>query len=159
VWLPTKLDVESGLPVGVATEDVAAALRLNPVAVAVILTEPGYLGTTSDLSTISELAHRYDVPVIVDQAWWAHFGAHPDLPGYALAYGADALVTSTHKLLVGYSQASVVAARTERLNVNRLNRGFDATQTTSPAGAILASCDAARALVAWIHLRPVARAQ
>ena len=147
VWLPTQLDAESGLPVGVATEDVATALRLNPRAAALILTEPGYLGTTSDVATISELAHRYDVPVIVDQAWGAHFGAHPDLPRHALAYGADALVTSTHKLLVGYSQASVVAARTERLNVDRLNRGFDATQTTSPAGTILASSDAARALL------------
>jgi lysine decarboxylase len=38
-------------------------------------------------------------------------------------------------------------ARTERLDVARLDAGGEATATTSPAGAILASTDAARALL------------
>jgi lysine decarboxylase len=60
-------------------------------------------------------------------------------------------VTSAHKLLPAYSQAAVVVARTKRsgglLDPDRLDRGFEATHTTSPAGAILASADAARALL------------
>ena len=39
-------------------------------------------------------------------------------------------------------------ARTERLDPNRLDRAFEATHTTSPTGSILASIDAARALLA-----------
>jgi lysine decarboxylase len=39
-------------------------------------------------------------------------------------------------------------ARTERLQAARLNRAFEATHTTSPAGSIAASIDAARALLA-----------
>ena len=147
VWLPTQIDSASGLPLGTSFDDVATALASNPDAKALVLTEPGYVGTMSDLAAITDLAHKCDVPVIIDQAWGAHFGAHPELPGHALAYGADALVTSTHKLLVGYSQASLAAARTERLDRDRLDRGFEATQTTSPAGAILASSDASRALM------------
>src|SRR5439155_560432 len=42
----------------------------------------------------------------------------------------------------------VMLARTERLDRARLERAFDATHTTSPAGSILASIDAARALLA-----------
>ena len=72
----------------------------------------------------------------------------PDLPRHALAQGADALVTSAHKTLPAYSQAALVLARTERLDADRLERAVEATQTTSPAGAILASIDAARALLA-----------
>jgi arginine decarboxylase len=83
----------------------------------------------------------------VDAAWGAHFGFHPSLPRHALAQGADALVTSAHKTLPAYSQAALVLARTERLDADRLDRAFEATHTTSPAGAILASIDAARALV------------
>jgi arginine decarboxylase len=147
VWLPTHIDDHCGLPRGTSIDDVATALASYPGAVALVLTEPGYVGTMSDLQAICELTHQYGVPVLVDQAWGAHFGAHPELPRHALANGADAMVTSTHKLLVGYSQASVAAARTQRLDRDRLDRGFEATQTTSPAGTILASSDASRALM------------
>jgi lysine decarboxylase len=53
--------------------------------------------------------------------------------------------------LPAWSQAALLLARTRRsgglLDPDRLERGFDATHTTSPAGAILASTDAARALL------------
>ena len=39
-------------------------------------------------------------------------------------------------------------ARTERLDLARLDRAFEATHTTSPSGPIMASIDAARALLA-----------
>jgi lysine decarboxylase len=88
------------------------------------------------------------VPVLVDQAWGAHFGFHPALPAHALSQGADALVTSAHKTLPAYSQASLIVARTGRLDAHRLDRAFEAGNTTSPAGSILASIDGARALLA-----------
>ena len=43
---------------------------------------------------------------------------------------------------------ALVLARTERLDAARLDRAFDATHTTSPAGSIMASIDATRALLA-----------
>ena len=132
---------------GVAVEDVEAKLVANPDARAVLVTEPGYLGTLSDLEGIVEVAHRYDVPVIVDQAWGAHFGYHPDVPPNAMSLGADAMVTSVHKVLLGYTQASLVCARTLRLDPDRLDRGFEAGHTTSAAGSVLASIDACRALM------------
>jgi lysine decarboxylase len=41
----------------------------------------------------------------------------------------------------------MVLARTQRIDATRLERAFEATHTTSPAGAIVASIDAARALM------------
>ena len=147
-WLPTRIDRRCGLPLGASVADVEEALRAHPAARAVVLTEPGYLGTLGELGGVVEAAHQRDVPVIADQAWGAHFGYHPDVPRHALSLGADAMVTSVHKLLPGYSQASLACARTIRLDRGRLERGFDATHTTSPAGAILASIDGSRALMA-----------
>jgi lysine decarboxylase len=73
------------------------------------------------------------------------------VPSHALTLGADALITSAHKTLPAWSQAALLLARTRRsgglLDPDRLERGFDATHTTSPAGAILASTDAGRALL------------
>ncbi|MGD0983150.1 MAG: aminotransferase class V-fold PLP-dependent enzyme [Acidimicrobiales bacterium] len=146
-WLPTAIDAATGMPLGVAVEDVEAALAANPDARAVLITEPDYLGTLSDVERIIDVAHRRDVPVIVDQAWGAHFGHHPQLPPHAMALGADAMVTSIHKLLPGYTQASLVCARTRRLDRDRLERGFEASRTTSSAGSVLASIDACRALM------------
>ena len=146
-WLPTKIDPATDMPLGVAVEDVQRTLVANPDARAVLVTEPGYLGTLSDLAPIIEVAHSYGVPVIVDQAWGADFGYHPQLPPNAMALGADAMVTSVHKLLPGYTQASVVCARTLRLDPDRLDRGFEAGHTTSAAGSVLASIDACQALM------------
>ncbi|MGA3214643.1 MAG: aminotransferase class V-fold PLP-dependent enzyme [Acidimicrobiales bacterium] len=146
-WLPTKIDPTTDMPLGVAVADVERTLKANADARAVLVTEPGYLGTLSDLADIIEVAHGYDVPVIVDQAWGAHFGHHPELPPNAMALGADAMVTSIHKLLPGYTQASLVCARTLRLDADRLDWGFEAGATTSAAGAVLASIDACRALM------------
>jgi lysine decarboxylase len=115
--------------------------------------EPGYLGTLSDLPATIALAQNHGVPVVVDQAWGAHLGFHPDYPQHALALGADAMVLSAHKTLPAYSQASVVAASTQRLDPDRLDRAFEASATTSPSGTIHASTDAARALLA----NPLAR--
>jgi lysine decarboxylase len=148
VWLPPELDPRTGLPLGIALPTLAAALDEHPDAVALFATEPSYVGTVSDLPAVIGLAHQGGVPVVVDQAWGAHFGFHPAYPPHALALGADAMIISAHKTLPSYSQGAIVAARTERLDRARLERGFDASATTSPAGAILASVDAARAVLA-----------
>jgi lysine decarboxylase len=58
------------------------------------------------------------------------------------------MVTSAHKALPAYTQGALVLARTGLLDRARLDRAFEATHTTSPAGAIAASIDACRALLA-----------
>jgi lysine decarboxylase len=93
------------------------------------------------------VVHEAGLPLIVDAAWAAHFGFHPQLPPHPIAAGADAMVTSAHKALTAYSQAALVLARTQRIEHARLESAFEATHTTSPAGSILASIDAARALL------------
>ena len=57
------------------------------------------------------------------------------------------MVVSAHKALPAWSQAALVLARGDRIDRDRLDAGVEATATTSPAGAILASIDAARALL------------
>lgn len=147
VWLPTRVDPASGLPLGCRSADVARCLHDHPDVVAVFVGDPTYVGSVGELAQVAELVHAAGLPLLVDAAWGAHFGFHPALPAHAVQAGADALVTSVHKMLPGYSQAALVLARTERLDPARLQSAFEATHTTSPAGAVLASIDAARALL------------
>ena len=92
------------------------------------------------------------VPLVVDAAWGAHLGSHPDLPPHPFTAGADVVVTSAHKTLPALNQGAVVFARTRAsgglLDADRLDRAMEATATTSPSGAILASVDGALALLA-----------
>jgi arginine decarboxylase len=148
VWLTPATDSRFGIPGGLSLTDVQDALQAHPEAVAVFLVEPSYLGTLSDVGGIVAAAHARDVPVIVDQAWAAHLGVTEPYPSSALQLGADAMVTSAHKTLPAFSQASIVLARLERLDADRLERAFDAEHTTSPSAAVLASIDASRALLA-----------
>ncbi|HEY3955293.1 MAG TPA: hypothetical protein VGM53_18135 [Streptosporangiaceae bacterium] len=148
VWLPPRSDPVSTLPLGPDPAGLAAAFDAAPGAVAVWITEPSYLGTVADVAGLAEVAHARGAPLLVDQAWGAHFGFAGGYPPHALAAGADAMVISTHKMLPAYSQAALVLARDGYLPPGRLAAAFDATNTTSPAGAILASSDGARALLA-----------
>lgn len=148
VWLPPEIDERFAIPTGVSPATVEQALTENPNAAALFCVEPGYLGTLSDLPATIALAHGRGVPVVVDQAWGAHLGFHPGYPPHALALGADAMVLSAHKTLPAYSQASVVAARLGLIDADRLDRAFEVSATTSPAGTIHASTDASRALLA-----------
>jgi arginine decarboxylase len=147
VWVSPEVNAATGLPAAVLVSDVEAALRAHPEARAVFLGDPSYVGTTSDIAGHARVAHAHGIPLIVDAAWAAHFGFHPALPPHALAQNADALVTSAHKALPAYSQGAMVLANTGRIDGDRLERAFEATHTTSPAGAILASIDAARCLL------------
>lgn len=148
VWVRPEVDLQTGLPAAVAVPTVRAALAEHPGACGVFLGEPSYVGTIGDLAGNAAAAHEAGVPLLVDAAWAAHLGFHPDLPPHAIAAGADGMVTSAHKALPAYSQGAIVLASTERLDAARLDRAFEATHTTSPAGSIMASIDAARALLA-----------
>lgn len=145
IWMSPEIDAATGVPIGISAAELARALQSQPIAV--LLTEPGYLGTISDLPALIELAHAQRVPVILDAAWGGHFGFHPELPRHTFQLGADALITSTHKALPGYSASALLLARGEFLDLDRIEQSFETTHTTSPAGAPLASIDGVRALL------------
>ncbi len=145
IWMSPEIDGATGVPIGIGITELEKALTENPIAV--LLTEPGYLGTISDLPVLIKAAHEKKIPVILDAAWGGHFGFHSKLPRHAIQLGADALITSTHKALPGYSASALLLARTEFLNAERLEQSFETTHTTSPAGAPLASIDGVRALL------------
>jgi arginine decarboxylase len=147
VWVRPEVDAASGLPVGVAPETVRRALAEHPDVRAVFVGDPSYVGTVGDVAGLADAAHEHGVPLVVDAAWAAHFGFHPELPRHPLQLGADVMVTSAHKSLPAWSQAALLLARIGRVDAARLDAGVEATATTSPAGAILASTDAARALL------------
>ena len=111
VWVRPDVDPATGLPLALPPERVAAPLAEAGDACGVFLVEPSFVGVLSDVAAIAELAHGAGVPLVVDQAWGAHLGFHPDLPPHALAAGADAFVASAHKTLAAFTQSAYLVAR------------------------------------------------
>jgi arginine/lysine/ornithine decarboxylase len=129
---------------GIDPATVEAALNEHPTAKLVAIVSPSWCGVSSDLRAIADIAHARNVPLYVDQAWGPHFHFHADLPVSAMAAGADAAVTSVHKLLPAISQGSLLMAQGPRINHDRLATAVRMMSTTSPMLPIVASLDAAR---------------
>ena len=145
IWLTPEIDSATGVPTGISVNEFEKIIGEKPIAL--LLTEPGYLGTLSDLGALINKAHSHSIPVIVDAAWGGHFGFSDSTPKHCLALGADALITSVHKTLPGYSASALLLAQGRFLNLDRIEQSFETTHTTSPAGAPLASIDGCRALL------------
>jgi lysine decarboxylase len=145
IWLTPDIDEATGVPTGIPVSELERVLDQKPIAL--LLTEPGYLGTISELPALISKAHEHSIPVIVDAAWGAHFGFNSHIPQHVLQLGADALITSVHKALPGYSASALLLAQGKLLDLGKIEQSFETTHTTSPAGAPLASIDGCRALL------------
>ena len=67
------MDSEWWINGGIFPDKVERCLAENPEIQAVLITSPTYDGVVSDVKEIAEIAHKYGVPLIVDEAHGAHF--------------------------------------------------------------------------------------
>ncbi len=138
-------DEELGMAHGVTPDALREALTDAPDAKAAFIVSPTYYGMVADVAACAEVAHDAGVPLVVDQAWGPHFGFHPDLPAGALQLGADAVLTSTHKIVGSLTQSAMLhVADTGRVDADRVARAIRLLRSTSPSSLLLASLDAAR---------------
>lgn len=144
VFIVPAVDLSSGVAAGLRREDVERALQLHPDAKAVFLTNPTYYGMGIDLAKMAATVHRFNVPLLVDEAHGAHYGFHPALPPSAMQCGADAAVQSTHKMGTSMTMTSMLHVQGTRINRDRLQRILGMIQSSSPSYPLMASLDLAR---------------
>ncbi|MFQ5598880.1 MAG: aminotransferase class I/II-fold pyridoxal phosphate-dependent enzyme [Nitrospiria bacterium] len=128
----------------VSLQAVKKSVERYPEAKVLILTSPNYHGISADLPGIIRYAHEKGIVVLVDEAHGPHLHFHPDLPVSAMAAGADLSVQSTHKIIGGMTQASMLHARSGRVDIPALSSVLKLTQSTSPSYILMASLDLAR---------------
>jgi arginine decarboxylase len=144
-YVAPEYDAELGMAHGVLPETLERALASAPEARAAFIVSPTYYGMAADVAGCAEVCHAAGVPLVVDQAWGPHFGFHPQLPASALALGADAVLTSTHKIVGSLTQSAMLhVAGTERVDPDSVARCVRLVRSTSPSSLLMASLDAAR---------------
>jgi lysine decarboxylase len=145
VFVAPEYDHELGMANGVSPDALARKLADHPQARAAFIVSPTYYGMGADVPACAEVAHAAGVPLVVDQAWGPHFGFHPDLPEGALRQGADAVLTSTHKIVGSLTQSAMLhVGRGSRIDADRLARAIRLTRSTSQSSLLFASLDAGR---------------
>ncbi|MFI5388553.1 MAG: aminotransferase class I/II-fold pyridoxal phosphate-dependent enzyme [Candidatus Eremiobacterales bacterium] len=144
IYMAPEVDHDLHVDHAVTPETVERSLDEHPEAKAVFVTSPTYYGATADLKAIEQIVHGRGKLLLVDEAWGPHLHFHPELPPSATSVGADACVNSTHKLLAGMSQASMLHTVGPRIDQGRLRSTLRIFQSTSPQLVLLASLDVCR---------------
>lgn len=145
---PTYHEAINSYP-AVSKKNIQLALTNNADTKAIHLTSPNYNGFVSDIASISKIAQKVNIPLIVDEAHGAHFQFHPDLPASAIEEGADIVVQSTHKTLGALTQASMLhLVKSNHVSADQLQEILMLLQSSSPNSLLIMSLDAARQQIA-----------
>ena len=144
IFIHPEIDEHLGISHGITTDSLIRALEEYPDAKAVLVINPTYFGISADLKTIVEIAHSYDIPVLVDEAHGVHIHFHDDLPLSAMQAGADMAATSVHKLGGSMTQSSILNVKGNRVSYKRVQSVLSMLTTTSTSYLLLASLDVAR---------------
>ncbi|GAA4608315.1 arginine/lysine/ornithine decarboxylase [Actinoplanes octamycinicus] len=141
VWLRPRWDHERQIAHPATAGDVQAALDADPEISAVMVITPTEYGCGADVRGIADLCHRRGIPLLVDEAWGAHFPFHDGLPTAAVQAGADLVVQSVHKAGGGLCQASMIQVGGDLVDPVDLRLRLDLITTTSPSALLFGSID------------------
>ncbi|WP_027417540.1 aminotransferase class I/II-fold pyridoxal phosphate-dependent enzyme [Aneurinibacillus terranovensis] len=144
VFVHPAMDANLGIAHGITTASVRKALEQHPTAKGVVVINPTYFGISANLKEIVEVAHGFNVPVLVDEAHGVHIHFHDQMPLSAMQAGADMAATSVHKLGGSMTQSSVLNVREGFVSVNRVKSILSMMTTTSTSYLLLSSLDVAR---------------
>lgn len=99
----------------------------------IIITSPTYEGVCSDVEGICDLAHSYNIPVLLDAAHGAHM--------YKLGSAADIVIMSLHKTLPALTQCAVAHINGDLVSSEKFRIKLSVFETSSPSYILMASID------------------
>lgn len=143
VYVDPDVNNTLGIALGMSVSQVEKAIRENSDAKAIMVNNPTYYGICSDLRKITELAHKHNMLVLVDEAHGTHFYFGENFPVTAMAAGADIASVSMHKSGGSLTQSSFLLMG-EKINSDYMRQVVNLTQTTSASYLLLSSLDISR---------------
>jgi len=147
VFLLPRINEEFNISTFIDSCELEEVLRKDSSIQAVFVTRPSYYGICGDIERVIETAHRYNKPVIVDEAHGAHLRFGRNFPRSSVEMGADITIQSAHKTLPALTQAAYLHVNTGRIDVTGLRAALSMFQSTSPSYILMASLDIARAVM------------
>ncbi|SMB96316.1 arginine decarboxylase [Desulfonispora thiosulfatigenes DSM 11270] len=143
IYVNPGVDRDLGIPLGMSVSDIKNTILKNPEAKAILVNNPTYYGICSNLSEIVNLAHSYNMLVLVDEAHGTHFYFGENMPIAAMSAGADMAAVSMHKTGGSLTQSSILLV-SGSISGSYVRQIINLTQTTSGSYLLLSSLDLAR---------------
>lgn len=139
VWMFPEVSKTTGLAKQTTPQQVEDGLSANSDVKAVYITSPDYHGQLADIKGIAEVCHRYDKPLLVDNAHGAHLKFLPESL-FPTDFGADICVSSAHKTLPVITGGAFVSFG-DRYSREDVKKKMSIFGSTSPSYLILLSLD------------------
>ena len=131
-----------GIDRNIDSKQVEEKLRENNDIKLVILTSPTYEGVISDIEAIVDIAHKYNVPVLVDEAHGAHLRFINDIcDKEALNSGADIVIQSLHKTLPALTGTALLHIQGDLVKEENVARELSIFETSSPSYILMSSIE------------------
>ena len=140
VYILPKID-EYGINKNVEADDIENVLEKNKDIKLVIITSPTYEGVLSDVKSIANIAHKYKVPVLVDEAHGAHLSFMENSNFEALNCGADIVIQSLHKTLPALTGTAILHIKGDLVKEEDVRRELSIFETSSPSYILMSSID------------------
>lgn len=144
IYMQPDIDEFLGISHGISLTTIKKSLNEHPDVKAVLIINPTYYGVSTDIKSIVELVHSYNIPLLVDEAHGPHLKFNDKLPICAMDAGADICAQSTHKITSALTQGSFLHVKSKYIKPSRVRQILNLLQTTSPSYIILASLDCTR---------------
>lgn len=148
VYVTPEYDDEFSINGSISPALVEKALNEYPDIKLCVLTSPTYEGVVSNISAISKILHKKNIPLAVDEAHGAHLGFSEYFPKGAIKSGADCVIHSTHKTLPCLTQTAAVHIckslwEGEELQeaCQKLTEALGIFETSSPSYVLMSSID------------------
>lgn len=138
VYLYPRVEEPYGISGSIQVEEVEGMLKQYPDIKLVVITSPSYEGVISDIKEIATIAHKYGVPLLVDEAHGAHLSFHDSFPQSSVAAGADLVIQSIHKTLPAFTQTAILHRNSDLVKEEELKRYLGIYQTSSPSYVLMA---------------------
>ena len=141
IYLLPKID-KYGIDKNIDINDIKEKLEKNKDIKLVIITSPTYEGVISDIKKIVEISHKYNVPVLVDEAHGAHLKFINKLSeNEAINAGADIVIQSLHKTLPALTGTAVLHIQGEYVRKENIERELSIFETSSPSYILISSIE------------------
>jgi len=148
-WLFPEEAVSSLYSCPVNADQVSRAISsMKRKPCAVYITSPDYLGHMQDVRGIADAAHKYNIPLLVDNAHgsYLHF---LDIPAHPMDLGADICCDSAHKTLPALTGCAYlhIGKNAPEFFSENARKAMSMFGSTSPSYLLLASLDRTNAIL------------
>ena len=141
IYISSKIN-KYGIDGNIDVKEIEKKIKENKDIKLVVITSPTYEGVINNIKSIVSIAHKYNIPVLVDEAHGAHLRFMDNLYNKeALNSGADIVIQSLHKTLPALTGTALLHIQGELVREENIERELSIFETSSPSYILMSSIE------------------